>query len=295
MISELLKKNYEVRVLDNLTYGYDGLIPYVGNSKFEFIKGDIRNIEDVKKSLKDADFVIHLAAIVGYPACKSHPNIANDVNYLGTKNLVKNCKVPIIFSSTGSNYGHVGDICDEETPLNSRTEYGVTKKKAEKEIQKYSNFIIYRFSTAFGLSPRPRLDLLVNDFLYKAMKNKELIVYEKNYWRTFIHVKDMSRSFVFGIDNFEKMKNEIYNVGSEELCLRKGDVALKIKSYVDYYLKFAEFGSDPDQRDYKVSFKKIRKLGFKIKYDLDYGIQEMIKAYAFIEPKECYYNSKVFK
>ncbi len=295
MISELIKKNYKVRVLDNLTYGYHGIIPYAGNSKFEFINGDIRNIKDIKKSLKDVDFVIHLAAIVGYPACKSCPDIANEVNYLGTKNLVKNCKVPIIFSSTGSNYGYVDDICDEETPLNSRTEYGVTKKKAEREIQKHPKFIIYRFSTGFGLSLRLRLDLLVNDFLYRAMTNKELIVYEKDYWRTFIHVKDMARSFVFGINNFEKMRNEIYNVGSEELCLRKVDVALGIKRYIDYYLKFADFGFDPDQRNYRVSFKKIRKIGFKTKYNLDYGIQEMIKAYTFIEPKESYYNSKVFK
>jgi len=157
------------------------------------------------------------------------------------------------------------------------------------------DFVIYRFSTGFGLSPRIRLDLLVNDFLFRAIKEKELIIYEKDYWRSFIHVKDMVRSLVFAIENFEKMNNEIYNVGSEKLCLTKEDIALKIKDYVDYYLKFAEFGSDPDQRNYKVSFKKIKSLGFKLKYNLDYGIKEMMKAFKFIEPKEFYYNNKVFK
>ena len=239
--------------------------------------------------------VVHLAAIVGYPACNSQPKLANEINYEATKKLTEICKVPIIFSSTGSNYGHVKDVCTEKCLLNPLTEYGNTKAKAEEAIQKYKDFMIYRFSTGFGLSLRPRLDLLVNDFLYKAMKEKELIVFEKDYWRSFIHVKDMAESLIFAIKNFEKMKNETYNVGSEKLCITKEGVALKIKEYVDFYLKFAGFGEDPDQRNYKVSFDKINKLGFKTKYDLDYGIKEMIKSYQFIESKKNYYNNRVFK
>jgi len=241
------------------------------------------------------DFVIHLAAIVGYPACKARPKLANDVNYIGTKNLVKQCRVPIIFPSTGSNYGHVRGVCDENTPLNPLTEYGHSKVKGEEEIQKNKDYVIYRYSTGFGLSPRLRLDLLVNDFLFHAMKDKELIIYEKDYWRSFIHVKDMAESILFALENFEKMNHEIYNVGSGKLCLTKEEVALEIKNYVEYYLKFAEFGTDPDQRNYKVSFQKINSLGFKTRYDLEYGIKEMMKAYGFIEPKECYYNNRVFK
>lgn len=294
LISELVEK-YKIRLLDNLTYSYNGLIPYLGNPNFEFIHGDIRDANVIKNSLKNIDLVLHLAAIVGYPACKSRPDLAFDINFNGTKNLVKQCKVPIIFTSSGSNYGHVSGTCTEETPLNPLTEYGQTKVKAEEEILRLKDFVIYRFSTGFGLSPRIRLDLLVNDFLFRAIKEKELIIYEKDYWRSFIHVKDMVRSLVFAVENFEKMNNEIYNVGSEELCLTKEDIALKIKDYVDYYLKFAEFGSDPDQRNYKVSFKKIRSLGFKLNYNLDYGIKEMMKAFEFIEPKEFYYNNKVFK
>lgn len=294
LIPELLER-YKVKVLDNLTYGYDGIIPYLGNPNFEFVRGDIRDADIIKKVLKDVDFVIHMAAIVGYPACKARPKLANEINHLGTKNLVNQCNVPIIFSSSGSNYGNVKGACDEESQLNPLTEYGWSKVKAEEEIQKNSDYVIYRFSTGFGLSPRLRLDLLVNDFLFRAMKDKELIIYEKDYWRSFIHVKDMAESLIFALEHFEKMNHEIYNIGSKNLCLTKEDVALKIKNYVDYYLKFAGFGTDPDQRNYKVSFKKIRSLGFKTKYDLDYGIREMIKAFEFIEPRECYYNNTVLK
>lgn len=285
----------QVRVLDNLTYGYYGIIPHVCNSNFEFVNGDIRDKKIIKKSLENVDYVIHLAAIVGYPACKARPRLAYDVNYIGTKNIVELCKVPIIFASTGSNYGHVKNICTEEENLNPLTEYGKTKVKAEEAVRSSSEYIILRFSTGFGLSLRPRLDLLVNDFLYHALKDRELIVYEKDYLRSFIHIKDIVRSFIFALNNFDKMNKEIYNVGSEELCLSKEEVALKIKNYVDYYLKFAEFGEDPDQRNYKVSFDKIKSLGFKTKFDIDYGIKEMIKAFEFIEPKEIYYNNRVFK
>lgn len=295
LIPELLKNRYRVRVLDNLTYECDGIISHFSNPDFEFIKGDIRNLKDIEKSLKDVDFVIHLAAIVGYPACKAKSNLAHEVNVVGTKNLVSQCNIPVVFASTGSNYGRINGICTEETMLHPLTEYGVTKKKAEETIQECSDFVIYRFSTGFGLSLRPRLDLLVNDFLIRAMKDKELIVFEKNYWRSFIHVKDMARSLIFAIENFDKMRGEIYNVGSEDMCLTKEEIALKIKEYMNYHLKFAEFDTDPDKRNYKVSFKKIRSIDFNVKYSLDYGIQEMIKAFEFIKIKESYYNYKVFK
>ena len=295
LIPELFKKDYKVRVLDNLTYGIDGILSHFSNHNFDFIKGDITNETDIKNSLKNIDFVIHLAAIVGYPACRAKPDLAHKVNFIGTKNLVKYCDVPFIYSSTGSSYGSVKDICTEETKLNPLTEYGESKIRGEEVIRKYSDYIIYRFSTGFGLSPRPRLDLLVNDFLMNAMRKKELIVYEKDYWRSFIHVKDIVRSIIFGIENFEKMNKEIYNVGSEKLCLTKEGVALKIRKYVDFHLKFAEFGKDPDKRNYKVNFKKIRSLGFNIKYDLDYGIKEMLRAFRYLELKDDYYNYKVFK
>jgi len=294
LLPELLKK-HQVRVLDNLTYGYYGLIPHISNPNFEFLCGDIRNVKDIKEALKSVDLVVHLAAVVGYPACKAQPDIAKEINHLGAKKLVENCKIPIIFTSSGSCYGTVDSICDEKSPVRPLTEYAISKIKAEKEIQKNSDYVIYRFSTGFGVSLRPRLDLLVNDFVVKALKNKELIIFERDYWRTFIHVKDMVRSLIFAIDHFDEMNHEIFNVGSEDLCYTKEEVALCIKKYVEYYLKFAEFGEDPDKRNYKVSFKKINDLGFKTKYSLDYGIKEMIKALQFLEQKETYFNDRVFK
>jgi nucleoside-diphosphate-sugar epimerase len=294
LLPELLKK-YDVRVLDNLTYGYHGILPHVGNSSFEFVSGDIRNLKDIKSSLKNIDFVIHLAAVVGYPSCKSQPALANEINYLATKKIVKYSKAPIIFASTGSCYGSVQGVCTEETPLKPITEYGKSKVKAEREMKKHFAYVIYRFSTGFGLSLRPRLDLLVNDFVMKAVKNKELIVFEKNYQRAFIHVKDMVRAFLFALDHFDDMNHEIYNMGSETLNLTKEQVALQIRKYVTFYLKFAEFGHDPDRRNYEVSFQKIHELGFKTKYDLDYGIKEMVKVATFIDQPESYYNDKVFK
>lgn len=282
-------------MLDNLTYGYHGILPHISNPSFEFISGDIRNINDIKSSLKDVDVIIHLAAIVGYPSCKSQPTLASEVNYYATKKIVKYAKAPIIFASTGSCYGAVQGVCTEETPLKPITEYGKTKMKAEQEIKKHSAYIIFRFSTGFGLSLRPRLDLLVNDFVMKAVKNKELIVFEKTYQRAFIHVKDMVRGFLFALDRFDDMNNEIYNVGSETLNLTKEQVALCVKKYVNFHLKFAEFGHDPDRRNYQVSFQKIRKLGFKTRYVLDDGIKEILKVAPFIDQRESYYNDRVFK
>ncbi|HDD56912.1 MAG TPA: SDR family NAD-dependent epimerase/dehydratase [Thermoplasmatales archaeon] len=291
LIPELLKK-YRVKVLDNLMYSYNGILPHIGNPKFTFVKGDIRCKDDVKMALENVDVVIHLAAIVGYPACKANPKLAENVNYLGTKNLVELSRIPIIFASTGSVYGSVEGLCTEETPPKPLTEYAMTKLKAEREVQKHPNHVIYRFSTGFGLSPRPRLDLLVNDFVVRALKYRELIVFEKDYIRSFIHVKDMVRSLLFAIEHLDEMNGEIYNVGSEELCITKEEVALKIKEYVDYKLKFAEFGKDPDKRNYKVSFEKIESLGFKTKYSLDDGIKELMDALSFLELRSCYYNHR---
>jgi nucleoside-diphosphate-sugar epimerase len=207
---------------------------------------------------------------------------------------VEKCKVPIIFASTGSCYGSISECCTEETPLNPLTDYAITKIKAEREVEKAEDYIIYRFSTGFGLSLRPRFDLLINDFVISAVKKKELIIFEKDYWRSFIHVRDMARGFLFAIEHFDEMNREIYNLGAEELCLTKGDVAFKIKKYVDFYLKFAEFGSDPDKRNYKVSFQKISHLGYKTENSIDDGIKEMVEAAKIMSQKEKYYNNRTF-
>lgn len=289
----LLEKGYFVRVLDNLRAGSFGILPCFGKENFEFIKGDIRDLETIGKAVKDMDFIVHLAAIVGFPACRKEPELSREINVLGTENMVKaaNKKIPFIFASTGSSYGKMLEkICTETTPLNPLTDYGRQKAEAEEIVKKNGQYAIYRFATGFGFSPRLRLDLLVNDFVWRALKEKNLIVYEKNFMRTFIHVKDMARSFIFAIENFTKLSGEIYNVGDDKMNYSKEDICNIIKKKIDYYLHFADFGKDLDQRDYEVSYEKINKVGFRCKVGLEEGIDELLRVYNIIEIKNPYGN-----
>jgi nucleoside-diphosphate-sugar epimerase len=288
-----LDSGYRVRVLDSLRIDGQGLFSYFGSEKFEFIKGDVRNKENVKSALRDIDLVIHLAAVVGYPACRKEPKISRDINVNGTKTLVEKvkCRVPIIFASTGSTYGKlIEEICTETTPLHPLSHYGKQKAEAEDIIKTNRKFIIYRFATAFGVSPRMRLDLLPNDFTYQAVHGKTLIVYEKNFMRTFIHVKDMARSFLFALKNYEKMEGEIYNVGNEKLNFSKEEICKLIKKKVDFYLHFAEVGRDLDKRDYYVSYDKIQELGFETSITMEKGIDELIRASEVIKINNPYTN-----
>lgn len=267
LVPHLLERGYKVRVLDNLSHGGMGLVPHCLDPNFEFIHGDVRDPEVMRDAVWDADVIIHLAAIVGYPACKKDPQLAEEVNLGGTRNLnaARSKSQMVVFASTGSNYGHVSEgLCTEETPLNPLTLYGVTNPEAEKLLLESGNVIVYRFATAFGLSPRLRLDLMINDFVYQAVVNHQLIVYEKQFRRTFIHVQDMARSLLFAIDHAGQMRDGVFNVGSEVANLTKEDVALMVREKVDYFLHFAEIGSDEDQRDYEVSFSRIRNLGFEL-------------------------------
>lgn len=285
LIPELLHKGYHVKVLDNLMYNSMSLLPYFVYDNFDFIKGDIRDEKAVQKALQDVDVIVHLAAIVGAPACHRDQRLAEEVNFAGTLNLDKyrSRSQGIIFASTGSNYGAVENgVCTEQTPLNPLSVYGVTKTNAEQHLLNSGYTVAYRFATAFGLSPRLRLDLMINDFAFQALKNGMLVVYEKHFKRTFIHVRDMARSFLFAVDNFDRLKNEIFNVGSEKANYTKEDICLKIKEKVNYHLYFADVGSDPDQRNYEVSYEKIRSKGFETTISVDKGLEELIKAYRTI-------------
>lgn len=290
---ELLQKHFRVKVLDSLRFGGASLIPSFSYSNFEFIKGDVRIKEDIVKALKDVDVVIHLAAIVGFPACRQDPELSYDINVNGTKNLVHSVKekCPILFASTNSVYGRVSDrICTEKTPLRPLSEYGAQKVKAEKLIQKNKKFVIFRFATAFGASPKMRLDIMPNDFVYRAVKEKSLIVYEKKFMRTFIHVKDMANAFVFALENYQQMQGEIYNMGDNKMNYSKEDVCLLIKKKIDYYLHFAEINKDLEQRDYDVSYNKLANLGFKTTVSMEEGIDELIKVSAVLDEQKPYRN-----
>jgi len=281
MVPMLLERGHKVRVFDSLKFGGQGLLPCTSSRDFELIKGDVTDENALGKALDGMDAVIHLAAIVGYPACKKEPQVATATNVDGTNNLLKLRRrdQKILFASTGSIYGSIPDyICNEDTPRAPITLYGETKAKAEEAILDAGNSIAYRFATAFGVSNRMRLDLMPNDFTYQAVKNRNLIVYEGGFKRTFVHVRDMARSFMFALENWDRVKDDVYNVGHESMNFTKEDVARKIMNYVDFYLHFAEVGKDDDQRNYEVSYEKIRRKGFETTIDLDTGIAELVRA-----------------
>lgn len=281
MVPMLLQAGHSVRVLDNLKFGGQGLLPCTSYPNFEFLKGDVCDEKILSQALIGVGSVIHLAAIVGYPACKKEPHIAQSTNIDGARNLIRlrDKDQRILFASTGSIYGSIPDyICNEESPRSPITLYGETKATAEKEILEAGNSIAYRFATAFGVSNRMRLDLMPNDFTYQAVKNRNLIVYEGGYKRTFVHVRDMARSFLYALENWDHVKDDVYNVGHESMNFTKEEVARKILSFVDFYLHFAEVGKDDDQRNYEVSYEKIRKKGFETSIDLDKGIHELVRA-----------------
>jgi len=291
----LLDKGYDVTVFDNLMHGGKGILPLFADDNFHFEKGDIRDPKALKAVLEKADVIIHLAAIVGYPACKRDPILAKQVNQDSSIFIADNVRKDqlVVYPSTGSNYGAVKDgICDESRPLNPLSIYGKTKSAAETYFleKKDCNVVAYRYATAFGIAPRLRLDLLVNDFVYQVMKNNYLLIYEKSFKRTFIHVKDIARSIIFAIENKDKMLNEVYNAGDDSLNYSKEEVANILKTFKDYYLHFAETGKDEDQRDYEVSYAKLNKLGFKTTLSMEQGIKELIKTMSVIETSHEYSN-----
>ena len=288
----LLSGGHQVRVMDNLMFGGDPLLPFFRNEHFEFVKGDVRNETDVAHAMNNQDAVVHLAAIVGYPACRKEPSLAEEVNITGTHNIARAASKNqiVLFASTGSNYGAVEDICSEETPLNPLSLYAQTKVRGEKIISDNANGIVFRFATGFGISPRFRLDLLINDFVYKAVSQGYLVIYEKNFKRSFIHVHDMARAFLFGIEHADTMAGEVYNVGSESMNYTKEEICNSIKSKIDCYIHYADVGEDADKRNYQVSYKKINALGFETTISVDNGIDELAKASRIVFVKTPYGN-----
>ncbi len=292
LVPQLLEKGYEVTVFDNLMFGGDYILPFFRHSNFSFYEGDIRDEDALWKVVKSVDVIIHLAAIVGFPACRKEPDLAKTVNVDGTRNLIKvsSKNQLIIYASTGSNYGSVENICTEETPLNPLSLYGQTKTRAEKMLMEERNTIGYRFATAFGVSPRMRLDLMINDFTYKAITQGYLVVYESLFMRTFIHVHDMGRAFLFGIEHQDEMKNKIYNVGSEKMNYSKKDICEIIKERTSFYVHYADIGEDQDKRNYVVSYKKINALGYDTTIQVEQGIEELVRALKAIKFKIPYAN-----
>ncbi len=294
LVPKLLDLGHEVTVFDNLMVGGNQLLPFFKYDNFKFVRGDIRKIDELKEVVKDKDVIIHLAALVGFPVCRLNPQLAREINVDGTVNLIDSCtdEQVIFYGSTGSNYGAVTDICTEETPLHPLSLYGETKTKAEQLLMKRGNTIAYRFATAFGVSPRFRLDLLINDFSYKCIKDGYLVVYEKNYMRTFIHVSDIAECFTFGIKNMDKMMGNVFNVGDDNMNHSKEEVCDMIGKKTNAFIHYEEIGEDADQRNYVVSYEKIRDLGFKTSISVEHGIDEVINALKVTDFQNQYTNAR---
>lgn len=283
---ELLKtEKHQVTVFDNLMYNQTSSSIYSHLKNFQFVYGDVRDKELLQSLVKSHDIIIPLAAIVGFPACDRDKELATAINYTQIKNIceVLNSTQKILYPNTNSGYG-IGENgeCTEESPLNPISHYGVTKVNAEREILKAGG-ISLRLATVFGSSPRMRMDLLVNEFVYKALSDKYITIFEKNFVRNYIHIRDVSKSFIFMIENYDSHSGECFNVGLSNANLSKQQLVEKIKTFIpDFAITYSDYYQDPDKRDYIVSNKKIEDTGWSPEYNLDDGIEELIKTYKIL-------------
>lgn len=291
LVPTLLREGYAVTVLDNFSLGQTCLLDMCLDDRFQILRGDCRDEAMVKQAIAGADFILPLAAVVGAPACKSDPVAARSTNLDAIRMLLslRSKEQCIVSPCTNSGYGigEKGVFCTEETPLRPISLYGVTKVEAEKAILDAGNGISLRLATVFGASPRMRVDLLVNDFVYRACTDKFLVIFEGHFKRNYIHIRDVAKAFVHAIRNFDTLKNEPYNVGLSKANLSKLELCAKIKEYLpDLYYIEAAIGYDPDKRDYIVSNEKIERSGFKPDVTLDMGIRELIKVYKILRVKQ---------
>lgn len=289
IVERLLNVGYEVTVLDKLLFNQTSLLQYTSYPKFKFIYGDVRNESLLEELCKEADAIIPLAAIVGFPACAADPKLAKEINFDQIFNIVRFAKdKKILYPNTNSGYGiGVGQTeCTEESPLTPISVYGQTKCDAENFLRANTSAITFRLATVFGVSPRMRTDLLVNDFVYKAITDKYIIVFEKTFKRNFIHIEDVASAFLFMLNHYDKYKGEVFNVGLSSANLSKQELLEKIQSHVkDFAVSYNDFYEDPDKRDYIVSNAKIEATGWLPQWDLDRGIKQLIQGYQMIVPK----------
>ena len=286
---KMLNAGHEVVVLDKLIFNQTSLLVYTANHNFRFIHGDVRNETLLEKLCNEADVIIPLAAIVGFPACDAEPELAEEINYKQIFNIFKftiGKNKKILYSNSGYGIGVGQTECTEESPLSPISIYGKTKCNAEDLLKSSTDAIIFRLATVFGVSPRMRTDLLVNDFTYKAITDKYIVVFEKNFKRNFIHIQDVANVFLFMLENYEDYKGEIFNVGLSTANLSKQELLEKIQNHVsNFAVSYNDYYEDPDKRDYIVSNAKIESTGWSPEWDIDRGINELIMGYQMIVPK----------
>ncbi len=291
LIPALLKDGYTVIAIDNFIYRQVSLLDCCYNKNFTIINGDARDKKLISKCLKTTDIIFPLACFTGAPLCQKNPSEAESVILDAVNMLLKlrSKQQIIIYPTTNSGYGvgQKNSFCTEESPLKPISLYGKLKVEAENMLLDSGNCITLRLATAFGISPRMRLDLLVNDFTYRAMFDRFIVLFESHFKRNFIHIQDVARAFIHCAKNFNKMKNQPYNVGLSDANLSKWELCEEIKKQIpDFYFVEAKIGEDSDKRDYIVSNKKIEKTGFKPNVSLQEGIVELIKGYQIIRENQ---------
>jgi len=288
MVPDLLKDGHKVTVLDNFMFKQSSLNHCCYHPNFSIVKGDIREKSVILPLMKSADVIIPLAALVGAPLCNLDPVGATTINHDAIElmiSLISQDQI-VLMPTTNSAYG-TGDAdnyCNEESPLRPISQYAIEKVEIEKKLMQQKNAISFRLATVFGMSPRMRIDLLVNDFTYRAVNDGFVVLFESHFKRNYVHVRDVSRVFRHALNNHESMKGEIYNVGLSEANVSKKELCQTIKKQLPSFIYIDEqIGKDPDQRNYIVSNEKIEATGFKTEFSLDRGIGELIKGYTMIK------------
>lgn len=291
LVPALLERGCRVRVLDNFRYRQSSLLDCCHSPDLEIVRGDVRDSDALSSALDGAEYVVHLAALVGAPACDADPSAAASTNLEATRLLLslRSRGQRVLFPCTNSGYGvgERGVECTEETPLRPISLYGRTKVEAERAVLESGSSVSLRLATVFGASPRMRTDLLVNDFVRRAARDRFVVVFEGRFKRNYIHVRDVARAFVHCMDNFESMAGRPYNVGLSDANLSKIQLCEAIREQVPGFVFLeSEIGKDPDKRDYIVSNARMEGSGFVPKYSIGDGIAELLKAYSMMPRSE---------
>jgi nucleoside-diphosphate-sugar epimerase len=286
LVPLLLEHGHTVTAVDNFMYGQDSLAAVCYHPDFSLIRGDVRSVDVMRPLVKDADIIIPLAALVGAPLCDRDPIAATTTNKDAIVNMLpwlgKDQRILLPITNSGYGIGEAGKFCTEETPIRPISLYGRDKVAVEQILlERHPNAVSFRLATVFGISPRMRLDLLVNDFTYRACTDRFIVLFESHFKRNYLHVRDVARVFLHGIERFDTMKGGPYNVGLSDANLSKRELCERIQAHIPAFV-FIEsaIGQDPDKRDYIVSNDKIERTGYRPAYSLDDGIRELIKGFA---------------
>lgn len=291
LVPMLLNEGHEVTVVDNFYYNQPTLLDQCLNPQFHIVRGDVRDRELMARLMEGKEYIIPLAAMVGFPLCKRDEVAARTTNFDAIKMIteLRGEEQRIIYPCTNSGYGvGQGDrFCTEDTPMNPISLYGITKSNAEKAVLEAGNSLTFRFATVFGASPRMRIDLLVNDFVYRAVFDRTAVIFQGEFKRNYIHIRDAAGAFLYAINHFDGMKGRPYNCGLSSANLSKVELCEKIREHIPEFVYLeASVGEDPDKRDYIVSNDRLESCGWKPKYSLDDGIEELIKVYTIIKKNQ---------